>query len=72
MGDDKSKRGPPDNQEVDIHEPYELRDWAHHWNVSKDDVIAARNEAKSPWADKIEAVLQRKGLLTSASKRVRK
>ena len=41
MADDKTKRGKPDRIRVNIHEPYELRDWANHWGVSQQDVIAS-------------------------------
>jgi hypothetical protein len=38
MSDDKTKTGGPDRQRVNIHEDYELRDWAAKWGVSEQQV----------------------------------
>lgn len=35
MSDDKSKTGGPDRKRVNVHEDYELRDWAKKWGVSE-------------------------------------
>lgn len=44
MVDDRSKTGKPDRDRINIHEPYELRDWARHFGVSEQkirDAVAA-------------------------------
>ena len=41
MSDDTRKTGNPDRQRVNVHEEYELRDWADKWGVSKEEVKAA-------------------------------
>lgn len=35
MSDDKGKAGKPDRDRINVHEPYELRDWAKHFGVSE-------------------------------------
>ena len=60
MPDDRSKRGNPDRIRVNIHEPYELRDWANHWGVSKETVIAAVH-AVGVMAVNVEAYLRQQG-----------
>lgn len=34
MADDKSKTGKPDRDRINVHEDYELRDWAKRLNVT--------------------------------------
>ena len=34
MADDKKKTGSPDNKRINIHEPYERRDWAKSLGVT--------------------------------------
>jgi hypothetical protein len=41
MSDDKSKAGGPDRKRVNVHEDYELRDWAKKWGVSEQRVREA-------------------------------
>lgn len=41
MSDDKDKAGKPDRDRINIHESYELRDWAKHYGVSQDEVKKA-------------------------------
>jgi hypothetical protein len=36
MADEKTDVGNPDRQRVNIHEEYEMRDWAKKFGVSKD------------------------------------
>jgi len=62
MPDDKSKRGKPDRDRVNIHEPYELRDWAGHWGVSEQAVKDCVGTA-GVMAANVEACLKRKGLV---------
>ncbi len=38
MSDDKTKRGPPDSKEINVNEPYELRDWAKHFGVTEQQI----------------------------------
>lgn len=38
MSDDKSKTGAADRKRVNVHEAYELRDWAKKWGVSEQQV----------------------------------
>ena len=41
MADDKQHSGGQDRLRIDVHEDYELRDWAARFNVSTDDLRAA-------------------------------
>jgi hypothetical protein len=41
MADDKSKTGKAGRERVNIHEPYELADWAAKFGVSADTIRAA-------------------------------
>jgi hypothetical protein len=34
MPDDKSRRGAADRQRINIHEDYEVRDWAERFSIS--------------------------------------
>jgi hypothetical protein len=34
MTDDKTKRGPADRARINVHEDYELRDWAERFHIS--------------------------------------
>jgi hypothetical protein len=45
MADDKSKTGKPDRDRINVHESYELRDWAKHFGVSEDALKAAVGKA---------------------------
>jgi hypothetical protein len=35
MPDDKTKRGKPDRDRVNLGEPYEVRDWCSHWGINE-------------------------------------
>lgn len=35
MVDDKGKRGSPDNKEIDVHDPNEVRDWCKSFGCSE-------------------------------------
>lgn len=39
--DDKEKTGKPDRDRINVHEPYELRDWAKHFGVTEEQVRKA-------------------------------
>ncbi len=41
MSDDLDKRGPQDRIRININEPWEVRDWAIHFAVSKAKIIEA-------------------------------
>ena len=41
MSDDKSKRGSPDRDRIDINDPDEVRNWTQSLGVSKDELEKA-------------------------------
>jgi hypothetical protein len=41
MADDKSKRGGPDRDRINIHEAYEKRDWAKKFGVTEEELEKA-------------------------------
>ena len=41
MSDDKSKAGKQDRDRINVHQDYELRDWARRFGVSKDELKKA-------------------------------
>ena len=41
MADDKSKTGKSDRDRINVHEPYELRDWAKDPNTTEDRIKMA-------------------------------
>ena len=41
MSDDKSKAGKQDRDRIDVHQDYELRDWAKRFGISKDELKKA-------------------------------
>ena len=43
MPDNLNLHGSPDNKRININEPYELRDWAKHFNVTQQQIIDAVN-----------------------------
>lgn len=45
MSDDLNKRGPPDGQRINIHEAWELRDWAKHFGVTEQQIKDAVGKA---------------------------
>ena len=52
MPDDLTKRGPPDRDRINVHEDHELRNWAHKFGVSTQEVKDAVHEV----GDRAEAV----------------
>ena len=57
MSDDKLKRGGQDRQRINIHEAYELRDWAEKFGVSQQqlkDAVARVGDR----ADEVERFLK--------------
>ena len=45
-GDDKSKTG-RDRKQISLTEPYEVRDWAKHFNVSEEELRRAAEKVGS-------------------------
>ena len=41
MSDDKTKRGGRDRALINLAEPYEVRDWANKFGVSKEELVSA-------------------------------
>ena len=41
MPDDLTKRRPQDSSRINIHEPYEVNFWTHHFGVTKAQLEAA-------------------------------
>jgi hypothetical protein len=41
MPDNLHQRGKPDRDRINVHEPWELRDWAKHFGASEDKVREA-------------------------------
>lgn len=41
MADDKTKTGKPDRDRINVHEEYEVRDWAKKFGVSHERLKAA-------------------------------
>ena len=41
MADDKTRANGPDRQRIDVHQDYELRDWAKKFNVSTEQIKEA-------------------------------
>jgi hypothetical protein len=59
MSDDLSKRGGQDRKRIDVSQDWEVRDWAHRFGVSKEDVKAAVKEVGDGAAD-VERYLKSK------------
>lgn len=55
--DDKTKTGPQDAQRINVHEDYELRDWASRFGVTKEQLKAAVAKV-GPMADAVERELK--------------
>jgi hypothetical protein len=51
MADDKSKVGNSDRDRINVHESYEVRDWAEKFGVSHDELKAAVREVGPMAAD---------------------
>lgn len=56
MSDDKSARGSPDRDRIDIHDPDEVRNWTQSLGVSKEDLERAVRAAGDR-ADKVREYL---------------
>ncbi len=52
MSDDKSKRGSPDRDRIDIHDPDEVRNWCKSLHTTREKLKAAV-AAVGPVADKV-------------------
>jgi len=57
MPDDKTKPGGRDRLRINVHEPYELRDWANSLSVSESELKVAV-EAVGDDADAVRIYLQ--------------
>lgn len=57
MADDKTLRGGQDRQRIDIHEDYEVRDWARRLGVTPEQLKAAVKAVGSR-ADEVEKHLR--------------
>lgn len=57
MADDKTLRGGQDRQRIDIHEDYEVRDWARRFGVTPEQLKAAVKAVGSR-ADEVEKHLR--------------
>lgn len=51
MADDLSRRGGQDRARIDVHQDYELRDWAKKFGVTKEQLKQAVNVVGSRAAD---------------------
>ncbi|HUQ27812.1 MAG TPA: DUF3606 domain-containing protein [Usitatibacter sp.] len=57
MSDDKSKRGAPDRDRIDINDPDEVRNWTQSLGVSKEELQKAV-EAAGTTASKVREYLK--------------
>jgi hypothetical protein len=57
MRDDKTKTGGQDRKRISLGEPYEVRDWAKKFGVSKEELTAAVKKVGSKASD-VEAHLK--------------
>jgi Protein of unknown function (DUF3606) len=51
MSDDKTQTGGPDRSRISLSEPYEVRDWAKKFGVSKEELTAAVKKVGSKASD---------------------
>ena len=56
MSDDKTNRGNPDRQRIDLNDPNELRTWAKSMGVTPEELKSAVKEV-GPVADKVREYL---------------
>lgn len=61
MADDLSQRGGQDRTRIDVHERYELRDWAKKFGVHEDEIRRAVATVGDS-ADKVAEYLVRRGM----------
>jgi Protein of unknown function (DUF3606) len=59
MPDDRSQRGSPDSQRIDIHDEHELRNWAMSLKVTPEQLKAAVNKVGTS-ADQVRQYLRGK------------
>jgi hypothetical protein len=57
MADNTSQRGGQDRERINVHQDYELRDWARKFDVSPEQIKEAV-QAVGDRADKVEAHLK--------------
>lgn len=57
MADDRSNRGSPDRNRINVSEDYEVRDWAKKLGVSEDEL----RQAVAKVGDRADAVRQHLG-----------
>lgn len=57
MSDDRTNRGPADRKRVNVHEPYEVRDWCAKYGCTESQLRQAVN-AVGPMADDVERYLR--------------
>ena len=57
MSDDKSKRGSPDRDRIDMNDPDEVRNWTRSLGVSKEELQRAVQAAGNQ-ADKVREFLR--------------
>ena len=50
MSDNKKIRRPLDNQQIDIHDPAEVRNWCESFGIEAEILKLARKEVDSVWA----------------------
>lgn len=60
MSDDKSKRGGQDRDRINVHEDYELRDWAKSLNTTPERIKEAV-QAVGDRADKVREFVGQRG-----------
>jgi hypothetical protein len=56
MADDKDKTGKPDRDRINVHEPYELRDWSEKFGVTPEKLKDAVREV-GPMVDDVKRKL---------------
>jgi hypothetical protein len=59
MSDNTDQRAPQDAKRINMKQDYEVRYWAHRFNVTRDQLQRAVNEV-GPMADAVEQQLMRK------------
>jgi hypothetical protein len=59
MSDDKTNTGSPDNIRIDIHDPFEVRNWCLSLSCTEAELKAAVNKVGT-YASKVRAYLSEK------------
>jgi hypothetical protein len=57
MADDRSNRGRPDRDRIDVHQPHELRYWAQKFGVTAEELERAVQDV-GPMATRVEEHLR--------------